>query len=175
MILDVPWDVSIVELDDHLCAAGIEPLRRRDVLSVHDLNGETRTALVMALRESVRRAWASVPPIEQWLPASQSLFMNDDGTQAARQRQAAFWLSVTQIVNGSLALVMLGDLAEIPFFIELLKHRPAGHLIEMAADVLYHYVDPSHELDMEQLLRRAEDWWRDFLSTKNTKEHEGFE
>ena len=160
MTLDAPWAVSIVELDDCLRAAGVELVRHDDVLSIRDLDEATRTALVATLRELVRRARESVPPVEGWLAASQALFMNDDGTQATRQRQDAFWLSLTQIVDGCLALVMLGDLAEIPFFIELLKHQPAGHLIEMATDVLCHYVDPSHELDTSQLIQRVDEWYQ---------------
>jgi hypothetical protein len=55
---------------------------------------------------------------------------------------------------------MLGDLSEFPLFIELLHYQPAGHLAEMATDVLRHYVDPSHELDTPHLVQRAKEWWQ---------------
>jgi hypothetical protein len=30
----------------------------------------------------------------------------------------------------------------------------------MAADVLRHAVDPSHELDTPRLIQRAQEWWQ---------------
>ena len=160
MPLNSAWDVSIERLGEHAQLAGVEPVAGEGVLSARDLDARTREALAAALRESVRRARMDAPPVEQWMAASQSLFMNDDGSQAAREREDSFWSSLTQIVNGCLALVMLGDLSESPFFIELLKHQPAGHLIEMSTDVLRHSVDPSGALDLPELIRRAEEWYQ---------------
>jgi hypothetical protein len=166
MALDAPWQVSIAELNDTVRLAGVEPASRTGVVSARDLDLPTRIALVKALHESVRRARASAPPVEQWLTASESIVLNDDGGEAAQQKTDAFWLCLTQIVNGCQALVMLGDLSEFPFFIELLKHQPSGHLTEMGADVLRHYVDPSHALDTSRLIQRAQEW-RQTASSQN--------
>jgi hypothetical protein len=157
--LDIPWDVSSAKLDNLLRQAGVQPVSRQGVASLRDLDLPTRVALVEALRKSVRRARMDAQPVEQWLKASESVVLNDDGSEAAQQRADAFWQSLTQIVNGCQSLVMLGDLSEFPFFIELLKHQPSGHLTGLAADVLHHYVDPSHKLDSPQLLQHAEEWW----------------
>jgi hypothetical protein len=159
--LDIPWDVSLTELNDTLCAAGVEPIMLGGVgtRSARDVGMPTRIARATALRESVRRARESTVPIKDWLAASEALVLKDDGSEAARDKADAFWLSLTQIVNGCLALVMLGDLSEFPFFIELLRHQPAGHLTELATDVLCHYVDPRRELDTPRLLQRADEWW----------------
>jgi len=162
MALDAPWQVSIVELNDCMRRAGVEPASRAGAVSARDLDLPTRIALVEALRESVRRARASAPPVEQWLTASESIVLNDDGSEAAQEKADAFWRCLTLIVNGCQSLVMLGDLSEFPFFIELLKHQPSGHLIEMAADVLRRTVDPPHELDTPQLIQRAQEWWQAF-------------
>jgi hypothetical protein len=170
--LDTPWDISIGELDDGLRLAGVEPVTLNRSQSARDLDLTTRVALVEALRESVHRAQVDAPPVEKWLTVSESLVLNDDGSETTQQKTDAFWLCLTQIVNGCLALVMLGDLSEFPFFVELLKHQPSGYLIEMATDVLRHTVDPSYELDTPRLIQRAEEWWHRNLSTKNTKEHE---
>jgi len=172
MALDAAWQVSIAELNDTVRLAGVEPASRAGVVSARDLDLPTRIALVEALRESVRRARESAPPVEQWLTASASIVLNDDGGEAAQEKADAFWRCLTQIVNGCQSLVMLGDLSEFPFFIELLMHPPSGHLIELATDVLRRTVDPSHELDTPRLIQRAEEWWHRNLSTKNTKEHE---
>ena len=158
MALDAPWQVSIAELNGYVCLAGVKPASRAGVVSARDLDLPTRIALVEALRESVRRARASAPPVEQWLTASESIVLNDDGGEAALEKADAFWRCLTLIVNGCQSLVMLGDLSEFPFFVELLKHQPAGHLVEMSLDVLRHYVDPSGALDAPQLIRRAEEW-----------------
>ena len=160
MALDAPWQVSIAELNDTVRLAGVEPASRTSVVSAHDLDLPTRIALVEALHESVRRARASAPPVEQWLAASESIVLNDDGGEAAQEKADAFWHCLTLIVNGCQSLVMLGDLSEFPFFIELLKHQPSGHLTELATDVLCHLVDPSHELDTPRLIQRAEEWWQ---------------
>jgi hypothetical protein len=178
--LDIPWDIPTAELNAPLRAAGVEPGSQDDrtLRAARNLDLQTRMALVTALRESVRRARVDAPPVERWLTASQSLFMDDNGSEAARQREDAFWQNLTCIVNGCLAQILLGDLSEFPFFIGLLEHQPAGHLIEMATDVLRHYVDPSGELDTPQLIRRAEEWWQSFSSTNTltgaggTKKHE---
>lgn len=157
-ILESPWAISIAELNGYLELAGAEPLQLDGVTSALDMT--TRAALVQALGESVRRARAIAPPVEQWMAASQALFMNDDGSPAARQREQDFWQSLTRIVNGCYAQILLGDLSEFPFFIELLRHQPAGHLVEMAADVARHYVDPSRQLDSPRLIQRAEEWFQ---------------
>jgi len=159
MELTVPWQVPIAELNGYLRLAGVEPTGQDGIVSARDLDLPTRVALVEALHRSVRCARASAPPVDKWLAASESLVLNDDGSEAARQKADVFWLGLTHIVSGCQALVMLGDLSELPFFIELLKHQPAGHLTELAADVLRHTVDPSHELDTPHLIRQAEDWW----------------
>jgi sugar phosphate isomerase/epimerase len=156
---DIAWDVSLGKLDEHLRRAGIEPVRREGISSVRDLDAPTREALIESLRASVRRARMDAPPVNKWLAASESLVLNDDGSEAALQKADAFWLRLTHIVAGCQALAMLGDVSEFPFFIELLKHQPAGHLAELAADVLRRTVDPSHELDTPHLIRQAEDWW----------------
>ena len=158
MSLDIAWDISLERLDEHLRLAGIEPVRRDGVSSARDLDPPTRESLVSALRDCVRRARADAPPVEQWTAVSQSVFMNYDFSEAARQREDAFWLNLTRVVNGCYAQVVLGDLSEFPFFVELLKHQPAGHLVEMSLDVLRHYVDPSGALDAPQLIQRAEEW-----------------
>jgi hypothetical protein len=159
MAFEDSWQVSIAELNSYLRRAGVEPMSQDGVVSARDLDLLTRVALVEALHRSVRCARESAPPVDKWLAASESLVLNDDGSEATRQKADAFWLSLTHIVSGCQALVMLGDLSELPFFIELLKHQPAGHLTELAADVLRHTVDPTHELDTPHLIRRAEDWW----------------
>jgi hypothetical protein len=159
MALEAPWQVSIAELNGYLRLAGVGLMSQDGVVSACDLDLSTRVALVEALHRSVRCARESAPPVDKWLAASESLVLNDDGSEAAQQKADAFWLCLTHVVSGCQALVMLGDLSELPFFIELLKHQPAGHLTEMAADVLCHTVDPSHELDTPHLIRRAEDWW----------------
>ena len=158
--LDLPWNVPTADLNEHLRLAGIEPVRRDGVSSARDLDLPTRESLVSVLRDCVCRARADAPPVEQWAAASQSLFMNYDFSEAARQRQDAFWLNLTRIVNGCYAQVVLGDLSEFPFFVELLKYQPAGHLIEMSTSVLCHYVDLSGALDAPQLIQRAEEWYR---------------
>lgn len=157
---DTPWDISLAELNYYLYAAGVEPVQREGLSFARDLDAPTRQALITALRQSVRRARADAPPVEQWATAAQSLVMNHDFSPAAHQRAEAFWSALTRIVNGCYAQVLLGDLSEFPFFIELLRHRPAGHLIEMATEVLRHYVAPSHQLDSPQLIRLAEEWFR---------------
>lgn len=155
---NVPWNIPITELNDHLELAGVEPLEREGVVSV--LDTATCTALVAALRQSVSRARVDAPPVERWMMASQALYMDDDGSEAARWHEENFWQNLTRIVNGCYSQVLLGDLSEFPFFIELLEHQPAGHLVEMATDVLCHYVDPSHGLDAPRLIQRAGEWWR---------------
>ncbi len=159
--LDTPWDIPLAELNDHLRMAGVEPVMQRNVekLSARDLDLPTRTALVAALRESVRRARQASPPVEEWFAASEALVLNDDGSDRAREQANKFWLGLTQRVYGSLALAELGDLSEFPVFIELLRHQPAGHLTELAADVARHYVDPRRELDVPDLLQYAEEWF----------------
>jgi hypothetical protein len=157
--LDTPWDISLTELNSYLRAANVATLNQDDALSARELDAPTRSALVMALREAVRRARDDAPPVAQWLAASESLVMSDDGSEAAREKADTFWSRLTQIAYGSFALAMLGDPSEFSFFIELLRYQPAGHLAEMAADVLRYYVDPSHELDTLRLLQRAEEWW----------------
>ena len=84
---------------------------------------------------------------------------DDDGSDRAREQADRFWSCLTQRVYGSLALAALGDLSEFPVFIELLRHQPAGHLTELAAEVLRHYVDPRRELDTPHLIQRAEEWF----------------
>ena len=165
--LSSPWDIPIAELDSYLRLAGVQPVSRDDVASARDLDGPARVALVKALRESVRQARMDAPPVEQWLTVSESIVLNDDGSEAAARKADTFWQCLTRIVNGCRALIFLGDLSEFPFFIELLRHQPAGHLVEMAAGVARHYVDPSGELDAPQLLRRAQEWWNS-LSVKGT-------
>ena len=160
MALDAAWQVSIAELNDTVRLAGVEPASRAGVVSARDLDLPTRIALVQALHESVRRARSSAPPVEQWLTASESIVLNDDGGEAAQEKADAFWRCLTQIVNGCQSLVILGDRSEFPFFIELLKYQPSGHLTEAAKDVLCHTVDPSHELDAPQLIQRAQEWWQ---------------
>ena len=158
--LGPPWDVSIVDLNNLLRAAGVGPVTLSGVQSARDLDWTTRVALVNALRGSVRQARVDAPPVERWLAVSESIVLNDDGSDAAQQKTDAFWLRLTRIVNGCQAQILLGDLSEFPFFIELLKHQPSGHLVEMAAGVLRRTVDPSHELDTPQLIQRAQEWWR---------------
>ncbi len=148
-----------MDLNNAMRAAGIEPAPLNRVQSTRDLDGATRVMLVKALRESVRRARVDAPPVEKWLTVSESIVLNDDGGEASQQKTDAFWLCLTRIVNGCQALVMLGDLSEFPFFVELLKHQPSGHLTELAADVLRRYVDPSHKLDTLQLVQHAREWW----------------
>ena len=160
MAFDTPWPVSIAELNGYVRLAGVEPASRAGVVSARDLDLPTRIALVEALRESVRRARESAPPVEQWLTASESIVWNDDGGEDAQEKANTFWHCLTQIVNGCQSLVILGDLSEYPFFIELLKQQPSGHLVEMAANVLRHAVDPSHELDTPRLIQRAQEWWQ---------------
>jgi len=159
---DAAWDVPLGELNNYLRAAGVEPITLQDVraCSARELDEPTRSRLALALRRIVHLARADAPPVAEWFTASESLLMNDDGSQAVRQRADRFWSNLTQIVNGGLALVMLGDLSEFPLFIELLHYQPAGHLAEMATDVLRHYVDPSHELDTPHLVQRAKEWWQ---------------
>ena len=161
-LLQAAWDVPLGELNDYVRAAGVEPITLQDVQapSARELDAPARTRLVLALRQVVRQAKTDAPPVAEWFTASESLLMNDDGSQAARQRADRFWSSLTRIVNGGLALVMLGDLSEFPLFVELLRYQPAGHLAEMATDVLSHYVDPSRELDTQSLIQHAEEWWR---------------
>jgi|GEM_PF-4773114 len=158
--LDPPWDISLTELNSCLRAANVATLNQDGALSARELDLPTREALASALRDSVRRARADAPPVPDWLSASESLVMSDDGSEAAREQADAFWSRLTQIVYGCLALVMLGDLSEFPFFVELLRHQPAGHLAEMATDVLRRYVDPSQELDAPRLAQKAEEWQR---------------
>lgn len=158
--LDTPWDVSIAELNDCLRLAGAEPVTLDAFHSARDLDWPARVALVQALRESVRRARMDAPPVEQWLTVSESIVLNDDGSEAAERKTDTFWLCLTRIVNGCQAQILLGDLSEFPFFIELLKQQPSGHLVEMATDVLRHAVDPSHELDTPGLIQRAQEWWQ---------------
>ena len=148
-----------MDLNNTLRAAGVEPVPLNRVQSARDLDRATRVTLVKALRVSVRRARVDTPPVEKWLTVSESIVLNDDGGEAAQQKTDEFWLCLTQIVNGCQALVMLGDLSEFPFFVELLKHQPSGHLTELAADVLRRYVDPSHKLDTPQLIQHAKEWW----------------
>jgi hypothetical protein len=158
MALQAPWQVSIAELNGYLRLAGVEPMSQDGAVSARDLDLPTRVALVEALHRSVSCAREGAPPVNKWLAASESLVLDDDGSEAAQQKVDAFWLRLTHIVAGCQALVMLGDLSELPFFIELLKHQPAGHLAELAADVLHRTVDPSHKLDTPHLIRQAEDW-----------------
>ena len=154
----VPWAISIADLNGYLALAGVEPVQRDGVASGLDM--AERAALAQSLGESVRRARAMSPPVEHWMATSQSLFMNDDGGAAARQREQDFWQSLTHIVNGCYAQILLGDLSEFPFFIELLRCQPAGHLVEMATDVACHYVDPSRDLDLPRLIQRADEWFQ---------------
>ena len=158
--LGPPWDVSIVDLNNLLRAAGVGPVTLNGVQSARDLDWTTRVALVNASRESVRQARVDAPPVEQWLTVSESIVLNDDGSEAAERKADTFWQCLTRIVNGCQAQIFLGDLSEFPFFIELLEHQLSGHLVEMAADVLRRTVDPSHELDTPQLIQRAQEWWR---------------
>lgn len=160
--LDAAWDIPLGELNNYLRAAGVEPITLEDVRarSARELDAPTRSRFALALRQVVRQARTVAPPVAEWFAASESLLMNDDGGEAARQRADRFWSNLTQIVNGGLALVMLGDLSEFPLFVELLRYQPAGHLAEMATDVLSHYVDPSGGLDTPHLVQRAEEWWR---------------
>jgi hypothetical protein len=157
---DSLWNTPIADLNDNLRAAGVEPARQDGAQLVSDLSVELRTALACSLRERICLARRDTPPVERWMVASQELYLNDDASETARQREEAFWQNLTCIVHGCLALVMLGDLAELTFFVELLRHEPAGHLVEMATDVLRHYVDPTGVLEGPQLLRRAEEWLR---------------
>ena len=159
--LDTPWDIPLDELNDHLRMAGVEPVTPGEagMLSARDLDLLTRAALVAALRESVRHARQASPPVEDWLAASEALVLNDDGSDRAREQADRFWSCLTQRVYGSLALAALEDLSEFPVFIELLRHQPAGHLTELAAEVLRHYVDPHRELDTPHLIQRAEEWF----------------
>jgi len=158
--LGSPWDVPIAELDSYLRLAGVQPVSRDGVASARDLDGLARVALVKALRESVRRARMDAPPVAQWLTVSESIVLNDDGSEAAERKADTFWQCLTRIVNGCQAQIFLGDRSEFPFFIELLEQQPSGHLVEMATDVLRHAVDPSHELDTPRLIERAQEWWR---------------
>jgi hypothetical protein len=160
MNLDTRWELAIAELDGYVREAGVEPVAAGGAQFARDLDPSARAALVSSLREVVRQARVNAPPVEHWLTASQDLFMGDDGTAAALERAEQFWGRLTHIVNGCLALVMLGDLSEFPFFVELLKVRPAGHLIEMSTEVLRHYVDPARELDAPRLVQRAEEWFQ---------------
>ena len=166
--LDTPWDISLAELNGHLRLAGVEPVTPDEAgtLSARDLDAPTRAAWVAALRESVRHARQALPPVKDWLAASEALVLNDDGGEAAGKKADSFWLSLTQIVYGSLALTELGDPSEFPFFIELLRHQPAGHLAELATDVVSHSVDPRRELDTPHLIQRAEEW---FSSTRDVR------
>ena len=157
MILDAPWGIPITELNGYLELAGVEPVNRDGL--AHALDAATRAALAQALRDSVLRVRAMAPPVEQWLAASYSLVMDDDGSAVARQREDDFWRNLTCIVNGCYARVLLGDLSAFPFFVELLEHQPAGHLVEMASDVVCHYVDPARELDAPRLIQRAQEWF----------------
>jgi len=150
----------MAELNDCLRLAGAEPITLDAVQSARDLDGPARVALVKALRESVRRARMDAPPVEQWLAVSESIVLNDDGSEAAERKTDTFWQCLTRIVNGCQAQIFLGDLSEFPFFIELLKQQPSGHLVGMATDVLRHAVDPSHELDTPRLIQRAQEWWQ---------------
>ena len=170
--LDTPWDIPLAELNDHLRMASVEPVTPGEAgtLAARDLDMPTRTALVAALRESVRHARQASPPVEDWLATSEALVLNDDGSDRAHEQADRFWSCLTQRVYGSLALVALGDPSEFPVFIELLRHQPAGHLTELAADVMRHTIDPRRELDMPDLLRRAEEWWQRLLSTKEHEE-----
>jgi hypothetical protein len=172
--LDIPWDIPLAELNDYLCMAGVEPVTPGEAgtLSARDLDMPTRAALVATLRESVRHARLASPPVQDWLAASEALVLNDDGSDRAREQADRFWSCLTQIVHGSLALAALGDLSEFPVFIELLRHQPAGHLTELATDVVSHSVDPRRELDVPGLVQRAEEWRQRLVSTKDTKEHE---
>jgi hypothetical protein len=165
----MPWAISVADLNSYLTSAGVEPVQRDGLASGLDM--AARAALAQSLGESVRRARAIAPPVEQWMAASQALFMNNDGSAAARQREQDFWQSLTHIVNGCYAQILLGDLSEFPFFIELLRRQPAGHLVEMATGVARHYVDPSRELDAPQLLQRAQEWW-DSLSGQGAEGRE---
>jgi hypothetical protein len=164
---DTPWDISLAELNSHLRLAGVEPVTPDEAgtLSALDLDAPTRAALATVLRESVRHARQASPPVKDWLAASEALVLNDDGSEAAGKKADLFWSRLAQIVHGSLALTELGDLSESPFFIELLRDQPAGHLTELAADVMRHYVDPCRELDVPDLIRRAEEWWRARIQT----------
>ena len=165
--LDTPWGISLAELNGHLRLAGIEPVTPDEAgtLSALDLDAPTRAALATALRESVRHARQAAPPVKDWLAASEALVLNDDGSETAGKKADLFWSRLAQIVYGSLALTELGDLSESPFFIELLRDQPAGHLTELAADVMRHYVDPRRELDTPHLIQRAEEWWRARIQT----------
>ncbi len=170
--LDTPWDISLAELNGHLRLAGVGPVMPDEAgtLSARDLDVPTRTALVAALRESVRRARQASPPVKDWLAASEALVLNDDSSEAAAKKADLFWSRLARIVYSSLALSELGDLSEFPFFIELLRRQPAGHLAELAADVMRHYVDPRSELDAPHLIQHAEEWWHEISSTKEHKE-----
>ena len=159
--LAVPWNISIEELNNYLRAAGVEAIALDDAQLVRDLDAPTRARRIESLRKSAARARADAPPVAQWLAASEAVVMQDDGSSEARARADTFWLRLSQIVYGCLALVMLGDLSEFPFFVELLRHQPAGHLAELATDVLRHYVDPRGELDRARLVHQAEVWWRE--------------
>ncbi len=171
--LDTSWDIPLAELNDHLRMAGVEPVKPGEAGTlVRDLDVPTRATLVAALRESVRRARQASPPVEEWFTASEALVLNDDGSDRARAQADSFWSGLTQRVYGSLALTELGDLSEFPVFIELLRHEPAGHLTELAADVVRHYVDPRHKLDTPDLLQHAEEWWQRLGSTEFMKEHD---
>jgi hypothetical protein len=161
-----PWDIPLAELNDHLRLAGVEPATRGEGGALaRDLDLPTRAALVAALRESVRHARQALPPVEEWFAASEALVLNDDGSDRAREQADRFWSGLTQRVYGSLALTELGDLSEFPVFIELLRHQPAGHLTELAADVVRHTVNPHCERDVPDLHQCAEDWWRGIAST----------
>jgi len=165
--LDTPWDIPLDELNDHLRMAGVEPVTPGEAgtLSARDLDLPTHAALVAALRESVRHARQASPPVQDWLAASEALVLNDDGSDRAREQADRFWSCLTRRVYGSLALAALGDLSEFSVFIELLRHQPAGHLTELAADVVRRCVDPRRELDAPGLLQRAEEWWRARIQT----------
>jgi len=165
--LDTPWDVPLAELNGYLRMASVEPVMPGEAgtHSVRDLDLPTRAALVAALRESVRHARQASPPVQEWFAASEALVLNDDGSDRAREQADRFWSGLTQRVYGSLALAALGDLSEFPVFIELLRHQPAGHLTELAADVMRHTIDPRGELDEPDLLRHAEEWWHGIAST----------
>jgi hypothetical protein len=157
--IEAAWDAPLDELNGYLRAAGVEPVTQDiQARSARELDAPARSRLALALRRVVSQARTEAPPVAEWFTASESLLMNDDGSQAARLRADRFWSSLTCIVNGGLALVMLGDLSEFPLFVELLRYQPAGHLAEMATGVLSHYVDPSRELDAQRLTQRAQEW-----------------
>ncbi len=162
---DVAWDVPVAEILAQLKTVGIElappPEKIAAEATLRDLHQPVRAAWAADLRESVVRARSGAPPVRDWSAVAERLILEDVGSTAVQDRADEFWLSLGQIVYGSRALVCLGDLSEFPFFIDLLRFDPAGHLAELATDILSHYVDARHELQPLALIGQAQAWWQE--------------